>query len=170
MSANMLHRNQKTGSWQAVTAPLVQPLFPAYPIESPSMRPVTKITIFGLRLGVVLLAAYWLAIFVGTHLPSIIDFSPSVNDKSKHFIAFFVLGGLMCYVTNSPRWFRRFATIGLVGMTYAAIDELTQHLVPGRHPDLMDFLADSVGLWTAIGIYLLAKWCRKAFQGTPLTT
>jgi VanZ family protein len=152
------------------SADLVQAMFPAYPIESPAMRPVTKITVFGLRFAVILLAAYWLAIFVGTHLPSIISVAPDVNDKSKHFIAFFFLGVLMCYVTNSPRWFRRFATIGLVGMLYAAIDELTQYFVPGRHPDPMDFLADSAGLWTGISVYLLARLCRKVSQRPPLPT
>ncbi len=73
------------------------------------MRPVTKITIFGFRLAMVVLGLYWLAIFVGTHLPGALVVTPNVNDKVKHFSAFFVLGGLLCYVTNSPRWFRRFS-------------------------------------------------------------
>ena len=80
-----------------------------------------------------------------------------------HRTAFFLLGGLMCYVTNSSRWIARFGTIGLVGMAYAAIDELTQHLVPGRHPDVMDFLADASGLWAAIAIYVLAKLGHQSF-------
>ncbi len=133
------------------------------------MQPTTKIRIFGFRLAGVLLATYWLVIFVGTHLPPILDVSASfINDKVKHFSAFFVLGGLMCYVSNSPRWLRRFASIGLLGMAYAAIDELTQHLVPGRVPDTLDFLADAAGLWTAIAIYVAAKYYRKASQRTPL--
>ncbi|MCP4777372.1 MAG: hypothetical protein GY880_24405, partial [Planctomycetaceae bacterium] len=43
---------------------------PAYSMERADMRPVTKITIFGFRLAIVVLAAYWLCIFVGTHLPN----------------------------------------------------------------------------------------------------
>lgn len=132
------------------------------------MRPVTKIKIFGFRMAVVVLAAYWLAIFVGTHLPAVLDISPSVNDKFKHFSAFFVLGGLLCYVTNSRQWIRRFLTIGLVGMAYAAIDELTQSLVPGRYSDPYDFLADSLGLWSAIGIYVTAKIGSRIVSGSPL--
>ncbi len=81
-----------------------QTAFPAYSMERADMRPVTKITIFGFRLAIVVLAAYWLCIFVGTHLPNmgeIVDLRFEVNDKVKHFSAFFLLGGLLCYVTNS---------------------------------------------------------------------
>jgi VanZ family protein len=109
-------------------------------------------------MGVVALAAYWTAIFIGTHLPAVLDITPGVNDKVKHFSAFFFLGTLLCYVTNSQRWFRRFMTIGLAGMAYAAVDELTQALVPGRYPDSFDFLADSAGIWSAIGIYMIARY------------
>ena len=74
-----------------------------------------------------------------------------------------MLGGLLCYVTNSSRWFRRFTTIGLAGMAYAAIDEWSQRFVPGRFPDVADFVADSIGLWTAIGIYVTGKLIHEAW-------
>lgn len=158
-SIKMLQSSQKAERWQAIASTLVPLLSPAYPIESPEMRPVTKIKILGLRLAVVVLAAYWLLIFVGTHHPSTLDPSPSlINDKVKHFGAFFMLGTLLCYVTTSSRWFRRFVTIGIAGMAYAAVDEWSQRFVPGRYPDVMDFVADTAGLWTAIGIYVAAKY------------
>lgn len=140
---------------------LFQATFPAYSMERAEMRPVTKITIFGFRLAIVVLAAYWLCIFTGTHLPNmdeIVDLRFGVNDKVKHFSAFFLLGGLLCYVTSSPRWFKRFSLIGLVGMAYAAIDEITQNFIPGRYPDVLDFAADAAGLWSAIAIYVSAKY------------
>ena len=164
MSGNMLHNHPKANAWQAIADILFPPVFPAYPIENQEMRPVTKIKVLGLRLAAFVLAAYWLTMFVGTHLPAVMDFSPSVNDKVKHFSAFFVLGSLMCYVTNSPRLLRRFTAIGFVGMAYGAVDELTQHFVPGRSPDPMDFVADAAGLWSAIGIYITAKYCRRALR------
>ncbi len=171
MSGNMLQSNQQADSWHTISGTLVRPVFPAYPIESTKMRPVTKISIFGLRLAIIVLAAYWLMMFVGTHLPAFADFSPrSINDKTKHFAAFFVLGGLMCYVTNSSRWLYRFTAIGFAGMAYAAVDEATQHFVPGRHPDPMDFVADAAGLWTAIAIYVAAKTCRNALGRAPQVT
>ena len=42
-------------------------------------------------------------------------------------------------------------------MLYAGIDEYTQRFVPGRYPDFYDFVADSLGLWSAIAAYILAK-------------
>ena len=136
---------------------------PAYPIRSSAMRPVTKITILGIRLGVVVLGAYWLMIFVGTHLPGSLDFSPQANDKIKHFGAFFVLGTLMCYVTTSPRLVARFSLIGAIGVGYAIIDELTQHFIPRRVPDFYDVVADSFGLFAAIGCYLTLRFFLKGY-------
>ncbi|MEE2938212.1 MAG: VanZ family protein [Planctomycetota bacterium] len=121
------------------------------------MRPVTKITIFGVRLGVVVLVAYWLMIFTGTHLPGGSQLGPPGNDKIQHFTAYFLLGAMLCYVTTSPRYLPRFLIIGISAMAYAAFDELTQTFIPGRYPDLSDFIADSTGLWAAIAIYATAK-------------
>jgi VanZ family protein len=73
----------------------------------------------------------------------------------------------LCYVTNSPRWLKRFAIIGLVGMAYAAIDEITQNFIPGRYPDILDFVADAAGLWTAITIYVGAKCIHLVFRQEP---
>ena len=134
---------------------------PAYPIRSSAMRPVTKITILGIRLGVVVLGAYWLMIFVGTHLPSSLDFSPKTGDKVKHFGAFFVLGILMSYVTTSPRLVLRFSLIMAIGVGYAIIDELTQHFIPRRVPDVYDVVADTLGLLSAIGCYLVLRYFFK---------
>ena len=157
MSGETYHGKQRTSSRQFAFDDLFQFLIPAYPIDASEMRPVTKISVFGVRLAIVVLAAYWLVIFIGTHLPATVEIAGHTNDKVKHFSAFFVLGGLLCYVTNSPHWFLRFTTIGLAGMAYAAIDEWTQNFVPGRVPDVMDFAADSAGLWCAIAIYLVGK-------------
>jgi VanZ family protein len=53
-------------------------------------------------------------------------------------------------------------------MAYGAADELTQHFVPGRSPDTMDFAADAAGLWFAIGIYVAAKYCRRVLRQSPV--
>jgi hypothetical protein len=121
------------------------------------MRPVTKITILGVRLGVIALIGYWLLIFLGTHLPTVPGIAANISDKAKHFVAFFGLGTLMCYITNSRHLVKRFGAIGLIGMLYAAIDETTQHFVAGRQPDVLDFVADSAGLWIAIGLYAFVR-------------
>lgn len=151
----------RTGNWNSQLKRIIgsawSVILPAYSIGDGQMRPVTKITVFGVRLGIAALAAYWLIIFIGTHLPGVSQIQPKVNDKLQHFSAFFLLGTLLCYVTTSERWLIRFATIGVVGMTYAALDEWTQSFIPGRYPDVRDFVADSLGLWSAITVYLLAK-------------
>ena len=91
-----------------------------------------------------------------------------MNDKVKHFSAFFLLGGLLCYVTNSPRWLKRFSLIGMVGMIYAGVDEITQKFIPGRYPDVLDFVADTAGLWAAIALYVAAKYvCRVLRKERP---
>ena len=126
------------------------------------MQPVTKISVLGVRLAIIVLAFYWLFMFAGTHLEAsqlevANRIGPEVSDKVKHFAAFFLLGTLLCYVTNSAAWMKRFISIGVLGMLYAGIDEYTQRFVPGRYPDFYDFVADSLGLWSAIAAYILAK-------------
>lgn len=154
-----LPRRDGTISSQRWSGPPRHRTFPAYPINPSKMQPVTKISVFGVRLGIAVLLLYWVAIFAGTHVPSLPAIGISANDKIKHFSAFFLLGALLCYVTNSERWWLRFGTIGMIGMAYGAIDEVTQRFVPGRCPDVMDFAADAAGLWAAIAIYLTAKVC-----------
>src|SRR6056297_1800682 len=134
------------------------PSLSAYSIETLSMQPVTKIKLLGYRLAVLALVVYWIAIFTGTHLPSWADYSPDVNDKTKHFGSFFVLAMLLCYITNSDKLFRRFGTIAAVTLSYAIFDELTQQFVPGRTADVWDVAADAAGIFTAIAVYLVGRW------------
>ena len=121
------------------------------------MRPITKITILGIRLGVIALVVYWIMMFVGTHLPNVPDAAPKVDDKVMHFSAFFGLALILCYVSeHAPRW-KRFGRIAIVALLYAGVDEFTQGFVPQREPDWLDFLADASGIGTAIAFYILAQ-------------
>ncbi|TWU02289.1 VanZ family protein [Stieleria varia] len=130
------------------------------------MRPITNITILGARLGVIALVLYWIAIFVGTHLPKMPEFVPTVSDKLKHGVAYFGLGILGCYVSGgtkaastagTSRLMIRFAVVMVLGIAYAGIDEWTQGMVPGRTPDWKDFQADVVGLAAALVCYLTLR-------------
>ena len=167
MSTRTCYENTPSGRWQTVAGDCLRWFNPAYPIEDAEMRPITKISVFGVRLAMIVLGFYWLAMFVGTHLPASQHITPHVNDKVKHFSAFFGLGAMLCYVTNSPRWFLRFFSIGLLGMVYAALDEFTQGFVPGRVPDVADFVADSIGLWCAIVIYMVGKFVVERWMVAP---
>lgn len=122
------------------------------------MRPITRITIAGIRLAMVVLVAYWGLMAVGTHLPAQLDFSPNVYDKAKHFSAFALLAVMLCYVTNSSRLGWRFGGIILVAIVYAALDEWTQSFVPGRVCDRYDFFADCLGILTGTSLYALPRW------------
>lgn len=126
------------------------------------MRPITGIKILGLRLGVIALAAYWLLLFLGTHWPSGVQVAQTVSDKTKHFTAFFILAMLCCYVTGGKdskigSGKLRFMAIAGALLLYAAIDETTQALAPGRFPDVWDFVADAGGVLSAIGVYITAR-------------
>ena len=117
------------------------------------MRSRNHLTILGVRMDVAALTVYWMFIFVGTHLPATIDASPAWNDKVKHFSAFFLLGLLMsCVFTSGGRRSRLWLVL-VIGMAYAAVDEITQRFVPGRMPDVFDFAADSAGLIAATLLY-----------------
>ncbi len=129
------------------------------------MRPVTKVRILGLRLGFVLLALYWMAIFTGTHMPTVPQMLSGMSDKVKHFGAFFGLATLLCYVTNGDRLGLRFGGILLVCALYGALDELTQSFVPGRSTDLYDWAADVSGTSSAIALYIAGRFFLDRYRG-----
>lgn len=106
-----------------------------------------------------LLLAYWLSIFVLTHIPG----SPSSGgvpsgyhlDKIAHFAAFYVLTLFLL------PWIRSFRSIGswayvislAIVAAYAAADEVTQSFVPHRCPDIKDWCADLGGYVAAVVTY-----------------
>ena len=133
------------------------------------MKPVTRLTVFGIRLAVVLVAVYWTVIAVGTHVPARLEVTAGYSDKWRHFVAFFGLTIGLAWVTSSPksliRTSRRFAIIAAVVMGYAVLDEATQAFIPGRTPDRYDVVADGVGMVAGIVVFLSGRvgyrWIRK---------
>ena len=108
---------------------------------------------------VVLLTCYWSALFVGTHVPA--SLSPvHTNDKLLHLGAYAGLAFLVVWVVAGTRPRIKAVMIGVGVVTYGALDELSQLLIPGRHGDPWDWLADVAGagfgllayflVWTAI--------------------
>jgi VanZ family protein len=69
-----------------------------------------------------------------------------VLSKGAHLTEYAVLGFLLVWAT------RREGAALLLGIAYAASDEVHQHFVPGRHGSALDVVIDTVGL--AVGIYL----------------
>ena len=47
--------------------------------------------------------------------------------------------------------------VAAIGLVYAAIDELTQKLIPGRSCEFYDFVADAYGICLGLAAYTLCR-------------
>lgn len=124
-------------------------------------------------------AAYWFAMFVGTHIPNPeVIIGPEVSDKLLHFVAYFVLmtlliGRLRLLDSQWPTGQQLVRLLLLVG-AYAAVDELLQ-AVPGinRHADVRDAVADIAGAVAAGAVAALGRLmtssCRQRRSSTAST-
>jgi VanZ family protein len=106
------------------------------------------------------LVAYWITLFVSTHVPIDPNEVLPGSDKTLHFVGYGILGSLLMLAFLVRRNDSRFTAlavpaamlwVGLWGVIalYAACDELTQPWV-GRHCDVLDWRADITG--SAIGL------------------
>jgi VanZ family protein len=101
-----------------------------------------------------LLAAYWLALILGTHLPHPPQ-SMVASDKSLHFSAYAGLAFLVSWNWSLRRalgWRQRI-WIFVVLAAFGAIDEITQIPV-GRQCDLFDWTADVLGILAGSLLFL----------------
>ncbi|MHC4875348.1 MAG: VanZ family protein [Planctomycetota bacterium] len=111
-------------------------------------------------------AAYWLSMFVGTHIPNPeAVIGPEVSDKLLHFAAYFVLMTLLLgrhrLATGRRATRLELCRLLIVVGLYAVADELLQ-AIPGinRHADVQDALADLAGAGGAVVIAgLLGRIC-----------
>ncbi len=114
-------------------------------------------------------AILWaLVIFTGSSIPAedFPDLSILAYDKVFHFLLF----GLFCYfLYRALQNQNRYPRLALhapwaafsVTILYGVFDEVHQVFVPGRSPDLLDLLADSLGALTAIVILLVLARARS---------
>ena len=94
----------------------------------------------------------WLVEVVATHTPAPRVPHLHVSDKVVHAVAYFLLGGLFWLTLRAygmRRWKRTLYVLVTLAV-YAALDELTQELVTGRHAAVGDWLADMIGLVAAV--------------------
>lgn len=116
----------------------------------PEMRTDTQGAIQGWRTarGTLTLAliAYWVAMFIGTHLSHPPKALVGTNDYLLHLMAYTGLAVLLCVnLARDGRLSARHAlTVVLVLATYGALDEWSQIPV-GRHCELVDWLNDVAG-------------------------
>lgn len=109
-------------------------------------------------LSLPLLALYWAALAVATHLPAVVVPQTRLTDKTIHFIAFFGLSLLLglAFWSRRPWSLRSACSVVILIAIYAAVDELTQGLVPGRYPDLRDWYFDVGGAVCAVAVLSVA--------------
>lgn len=113
------------------------------------------------------LACYWLAIFIATHMSpgAAQELDIEGSDKLKHYVAyaglaFLLVGRRACLgklSLNTYLWLFGIAA------TYGAFDEGTQLLV-GRDAELGDWFADSIGALTGLAAFALSAALVRRLQ------
>lgn len=87
---------------------------------------------------------YMAGIFVASAQPTVSLPRLGDSDKVLHFAAYAGLGGLLAY-GGAPAALGPLPLIA-IGSMYGASDEVHQSFVPGRTPDLLDWVADTLGV------------------------
>ena len=114
-----------------------------------------KIYLVYLPLGV-----YWITLFIATSIPTEYIPSVGVSDKLNHFFAYMVLSVLLhltfIFQEKLPLLGEYPASFTLlIGFVYGIVDELHQMLIPGRHAELLDWIADFIGVIAGVLIVKL---------------
>lgn len=110
------------------------------------------------RLSVVsALVVYWLAMFIGTHLPSGVIAHPRTWDKLLHFAAYGGLTFLLAwpFVARFGSSLATYAYLLMIAAAYGAVDELAQIPIRGRRADIWDWVADMLGAVAGLVAYRL---------------
>jgi VanZ family protein len=111
-------------------------------------------------LSKVALGLFWLALFVGTHLPVQTEIlPPDGRDKLAHFGAYLTLAFLVAATWQLAAGFltpRHLVFAWIAVAVYGAVDEVTQIPV-GRVCDLWDWTADACGAAAGIVIFALTR-------------
>jgi VanZ family protein len=103
------------------------------------------------RLSIVAGYAGYVIIVALSLLPAQTRPHTGVGGEYEHWVAYALVGGALAAGYSTTRaWL--FAGLALTGT--AAILELLQNFIPGRTPELVGFLASSLGAW--FGIFLVA--------------
>jgi hypothetical protein len=80
-----------------------------------------------------------------------------LDNRVEHFIAY---AGTMLVAGLAYEHWTGLGRVALALVAYAALLELAQNFSPGRHPNLIDFLASSCG----VAASFLALWAWRAWR------
>lgn len=104
--------------------------------------------------------AAMVAIFWVSAVPDLAAPPGGMSDKTGHFLAYGLLGGLCLRAVTAARWQQVTPTRAAVSWALAAVygvtDEIHQSFVPGRTPAFDDWVADASGAALVIGLLLAA--------------
>ena len=124
------------------------------------MIPLSKSKLTAISVSVLII--YWGLLAVLTSLPASNLPSVELSDKLIHTGAFFVLGFLMVFTFSIQSRYRLLNERAgffmlFAGLLYAAMDEIHQAYIPGRSADILDFVADGIGLVLGLALFILLK-------------
>jgi VanZ family protein len=111
-------------------------------------------------------------IFYLSHLPGA-SIPPLIfgMDKVVHAMVFGILGffvmGAMKAMESDKRVFQPWLAVVLV-IAYGVLDEFHQHFVPGRTPDILDVMADTVG--GMLGVWISYRVIKSRLRHTEYPT
>lgn len=106
-----------------------------------------------------LAVAYFIILFIATHVPTVGSGGPSFSDKWAHFSAYLLLCALVLAgweLTIGKLQPRHYFAVWLAGVVYGAFDEWTQIPV-GRTCDMSDWGADVLGVTLGIIVYQMMR-------------
>ena len=96
------------------------------------------------------------------HAIPIPDLGFSLQDKWTHILEFSIFGFLLqrsIYYHYGPI-LKAVVTVLILGIGYGGLDEIHQLFVRGREASFGDFLADSIGIVLACGVYHIVRYNR----------
>lgn len=110
-------------------------------------------------------ALFWVAMFIGTHIPKVPDALQDVSDKTMHFVAYGGLAFLLALTSaafQQVSW-RRYLWVLAIASAYGVLDEVLQIPV-GRHADVQDWIADTTGAVCGLFLFALLRRTAHALQ------
>lgn len=109
-----------------------------------------------------------LLIFILSSIPGrdLPHLNVKLEDKFEHIIAYAVMGFLLAravfYQTRFPGWRNKYiGVVLLIGILFGISDEFHQYFVPGRLSDLMDLIADSIGIGLGLLVFRFRAVIRR---------
>lgn len=121
-------------------------------------NPKLEVTLAVIRTVSLILAMYWVAIFVATHLPSS-NLPKLSSDKLYHLIAFSGLSFLLAWAVpiGKRAMIGHCFLVGVVVVLYGCFDEWSQQFSAGRQGDVYDLIADTCGCFVGLLFFALSR-------------